>query len=208
MARAMTVKNLYDKKVKRLVKFTDPHLAEIFGNAELSGCWEFYGIEKNGKTWCILQVAKDLSYNHKTVFISAEEGTDLSFIEAVKRAGINPSHKILFEEYLPIEAIIEKYNKRNAAEILIIDNLTMYSDEMKQFGLINFLEAMPGKLIIFVAHEERREPYPAVAKLAKKLAKVYVHVSGLSGFVVSRFSKGGEIVIDEEGSALYWGDAR
>jgi len=65
---------------------------------------------------------------------------------------------------------------------------------------------MPGKLIICLAHEERKEPYPAVARMAKKLSKVYVQVRGLKAFVTSRFSTGGELVINDEMSEIYWGE--
>jgi hypothetical protein len=43
--------------------------------------------------------------------------------------------------------------------------------------------------------------------MAKKLAKVIFHIEGLKAFVTSRFSIGGEIVIDEEKSEIYHGSA-
>ena len=82
----------------------------------------------------------------------------------------------------------------------------MYSDEMKPTEIKKrLIDALPNKLIIFVAHEERKDAYPAVARMAKKLAKVIFHIEGLKAFVTSRFSPGGEIVIDERKSEIYHG---
>jgi hypothetical protein len=70
------------------------------------------------------------------------------------------------------------------------------------------MDALPKKLIIFLAHEERKDAYPAIGRMARKMASVVVHVVGLKAFITSRFSEGGELVIDEEQSALFWGENR
>lgn len=204
--RSKTTKNLFDKKEGRKVKINNDLLHEVIGEAEAKGCWLIYGAEKNGKTWFTLMLAKAIAANEKVNYISAEEGLEDSFKEAVKRAGITLLDKnILWDEYLSLEEIVEKHSKPKQPNILIIDNLTMYADEFKTMSLREFTKRLPNKLIIFLAHEERKEPYPASARMAKKLAKVYVNVKGLRASVVSRFSKGGDVDIDEEKAELYWG---
>lgn len=205
MARSLTARNLFEKRVGRTVRFDNELLAEAIGAAEMKGCWLIYGPEKNGKTWFTLQLAKALARYDKVAYISAEEGTDLSFRRACARAGINNSDKILFDEYLSLDEIKAKFSKPKQANILILDNLTIYPDEFKTTGIRDFVNAFPDKLIIFVAHEERREPYPACARMAKKISKVYIQVKGLKAFVVSRFSEGGAIEINDEMSEMYWG---
>lgn len=205
MARSKTTSNLFDKKI---IPLTISHevLQAVVGNAERKGCWIVYGCEKNGKTWFTLKLAKELARNERVAYISAEEGLDESFIGAVKRAEITTGDDILWDEYLSIDDIIKKFKKQRSANIIIIDNLTMYADEMKPTEIKKkLMDALPNKLIIFVAHEERKEAYPAIARMAKKLAKVIFHIEGLKAFVVSRFSPGGELVIDEEKSELYHG---
>lgn len=205
MTRSKTTSNLFDKKI---IPLTISHevLQAVVGNAERKGCWIVYGCEKNGKTWFTLKLAKELARNERVAYISAEEGLDESFIGAVKRAEITTGDDILWDEYLSIDDIIKKFKKQRSANIIIIDNLTMYADEMKPTEIKKkLMDALPNKLIIFVAHEERKEAYPAIARMAKKLAKVIFHIEGLKAFVVSRFSPGGELVIDEEKSELYHG---
>lgn len=205
MTRSLTARNLFEKRIGKTVRLDNELLAEAIGEAEMKGCWLIYGPEKNGKTWFTLQLAKALAYYDKVAYISAEEGTDLSFRKACIRAGINNSDKILFDEYLSLGEIKAKFSKPKQANILIIDNLTIYPDEFKTTGIRDFVNAFPDKLIIFVAHEERNEPYPACARMAKKISKVYIQVKGLKAFVVSRFSEGGAIVINDEMSEMYWG---
>ncbi len=206
MTRSLTTSNLFDKKPGAVVQFVNQLLQQAIGEAEAKGCWLIYGPEKNGKTWFALQLAKELAKFFKVSYISAEEGTDKSFQDACERAGITKCDRIMWNEYLTLDEIIEKFNKPKAAQVIFIDNLTIYADEFKNKSFREFLNAMPGKLIICLAHEERKEPYPAVARMAKKLSKVYVQVRGLKAFVTSRFSAGGELVINDEMSELYWGE--
>ena len=206
MARSKTTLNLFQKKSISSVVLTHPVLQSVIGNSERKGCWIIYGFEKNGKTWFTLKLAKELAKHERVAYISAEEGLDKSFTDAIWRAGITTSDDILWDEYLSVDKIIEKFQKQRSANIIVIDNLTMYSDELKPTEVKKrLLDALPNKLIIFVAHEERKEAYPAIARMAKKLAKVIFHIEGLKAFVTSRFSPGGEIVIDEEKSEIYHG---
>jgi hypothetical protein len=206
MARSKTTSNLFQKKKNALVVFTHTVFQSVIGNAEHKGCWIIYGCEKNGKTWFTLKLAKEIAKHERVAYISAEEGLDNSFTEAIRRAGITTSDDILWDEYLSVDEIIEKFQKQRSANIIVIDNLTMYSDEIKPMEIKKkLLDALPSKLIIFVAHEERKEAYPAIARMAKKLAKVIFHIEGLKAFVTSRFSQGGEIVINEEKSEIYHG---
>ena len=203
--RSLTARNLLDKKVGKVVTLQNEILKEVIGDAEARNAWLIYGREKNGKTWLSLRLAKDLCYNEKVAYISAEEGMEKSFQDAVKRAGITPRDKILFDEYMSLEEVVEKYKKPKTARIIFLDNLTIFDDEMKQMKLRHFVNALPGKLIIFVAHEERKLPYPASARMASKLAKVIINVVGLRAHVVSRFSKGGTFDIDPDKCQLLWG---
>jgi predicted ATP-dependent serine protease len=204
--RSKTTANLFEKKPTRTVQLLHEALKKAIGNAELKGCWIVYGVEKNGKTWFTLQLAKELARFEKVNYISAEEGLDDSFKEAVKRANITTQEKIIWDEYMTIDEIIAKHKKQRSPDILIIDNLTVYSDEIKPSEIKKkLIDGLPNKLIIVVAHEERKEAYPAIAKMAKKMAKVIFHVVGLKVFITSRFSEGGELIIDDAKSEIFWG---
>jgi len=207
MSRSLTTKNLFDKRTGKTVKFENELFMKAIGEAEQKGGWLIYGPEKNGKTWFTLQLVKDLAANEKVAYVSAEEGTDMSFIGACNRAGITNSDRILWDEYLPIEDLVAKFSKPKTASIIVIDNLFFYGDEIKgNYSIKKLINMLPNKLIIFVGHEERKEPSPASARDVKKLAKVIIHVKGLKAFVVSRFApQGGEITISDDMAEMYWG---
>lgn len=203
MRRAKTTQNLYDKKHTEF-EF-DGIWKETFGNPDTGGAWLIWGDEKNGKTWVTLIMANYLSGFRKLHYISAEEGTGKDFVASVKRAQISPLNKqIHYEEYEPIEDVQERLGMRNAPRIVIIDNITVYNDELKNGGVKKLLRDFPDVLFIFLAHEERGEPYTATAKLVRKLAKVIIKVEGLVA-VVSGRCPGGRLIVDKERALLYHG---
>ncbi len=205
MQRALTSKNLYSKKYTRF-PFTGIWEA-IFGHPSNRGLWLIYGKEKNGKTWGTLLITKYLSLFEKVLYVSAEEGTDMEFADAVKRAKISANNRnINFIEYEPIEDLYKRLKKRNAPRIVVIDNLTIYNDELKAKGMQKLKQDFPNVLFICVAHEERGKPYTAAATMASKLAKVIIRAQGLSLIIGGRVP-GGKLLIDEEKAMLFHGVA-
>jgi hypothetical protein len=203
MSRSLSIRNLYDKKFQQLA-FDGLYLQAI-GNPESNGIWIIWGKEKNGKTWWALKLADYLSKQTKVLYISAEEGTGMDFVDACKRAGLHTGNKNLkFEEYLSINELTEKLKSRKSAKVIFLDNCTVYADELRAAMLRQLTKNYPDKLFILVAHEEKREPYTALAKLARKLAKIIMHVQGLATHVSGR-CPGGIISIDEQKATLYWG---
>ncbi|GHT13445.1 hypothetical protein AGMMS4956_09620 [Bacteroidia bacterium] len=203
--RSLTTRNLLDKKPGETVRLSD-ELAACIGEAERKGCWLIYGYEKNGKTTFALMLSKTIAQYERVAYISAEEGTDKSFKDACLRAGITADDNILWDEYLSVDDLVKKFQRPRTPNIIVVDNLTIYADELKPTEVKKrIMDALPQKLLIFLGHEERKSPYPATARMASKYAKVIFHVVGLKAIVTSRFGNGGELVIDEENSELFYG---
>jgi hypothetical protein len=180
----------------------------VLGQPEKNGAWLIYGAEKNGKTWFALMLANYLSGFKRVLYISAEEGKGKAFVDSCIRAKIEPNNRsILFTEYETIEELNARLKSRNAPAIVVMDNLTMYSDELKNGGFRSLLNENPNVLFIFLAHEERGAPYTATAKLCKKLSKIIFHVQGLVSNVSGR-CPGGRLIIDEQKAALYHGQLK
>ncbi|WP_425628830.1 hypothetical protein [Cellulophaga lytica] len=203
MSRTLNLKNLYAKKFKTF-QFTGIW-QQVIGTPESRGIWLIYGKEKNGKTWFCLKLAEYLSSFAKVLYISAEEGAGKNFVEACKRAKLDPENRNLqFLEYTPVEEVENKIVKRNGPKIVFVDNITVYQDDLKYGKLRKLSQEHPSILWVYVAHEEKKMPYTATAKLAKKLAAVIVQVKGLACFVSGRVP-GGVITINEEKAMLYHG---
>lgn len=201
MARVKTIKNLYDKKHRTLD--ADGIWGDVLGEPESHGAWLIWGPEKNGKTWFTVKLADYLSRHMRVLYVSAEEGTGKAFVDTCQRVNLDPANRRLhFEEYISIEELDEKLQQRRSPAAVVLDNMTIYADELKNGVLRRLLNKYPQKLFIFLAHEERREPYTATAKLVRKLAKVIVYVEGLMCTVSGRVP-GGSLVIDENRAALF-----
>jgi KaiC/GvpD/RAD55 family RecA-like ATPase len=205
MSRALTLGNLYSKRHKTIV--IDGIWADVMGEPEQNGVWLIWGKEKNGKTWFALKLAEYLSTFGKVLYVSAEEGTDKTFVDACRRAKLNPNNRSLhFEEYISIEELDVKLSQRKSAKYVFIDNITIYADEFKGGVLREFVKKHSSKLLIFLAHEDRKEPYTSSAKLVKKIAKIIFYIKGLSAEVSGR-CPGGILTVDEDKAALYHGEA-
>lgn len=192
--------------------------AETMGTPEKYGFWVVYGPEKHGKTTFNLKLAKMLSEHAKVLYISAEEGFSENFKHTMERLNIGPNTKnLLFEdEKLTISEIEGEFvymkggkevSRRNPVEIVIIDNMTVYTDILKKSVVDKVFEKWKkNKLFIFICHEEGKELVGAAAKQAKRLATLLFRVEGLAAHVSGR-CPGGEISIDDERAALYHGNS-
>lgn len=203
MGRSLTIKNIYDKKYKTIA--LQGEWKKAMGEPEHNGIWLLYGKDKNGKTWFALKLADELSKEERVLYISAEEGIAKAFRDTCLRVGLDSGNRRIHAiDYEPIEDLQERLSRRRCERIIFIDNLTIYKDDLKGNGLYKLMQSHPEKLFILLAHEERNEPYTAVAKLAHKLAKIIIHTKGLACQVYGR-CPGGVLNIDESKSMLYWG---
>ncbi len=179
---------------------------DVFGRAIRYGVWIIYGPEKNGKSWFAIMLADYLSTFDKVLYISAEEGMDGEFVEAIKRAGVAPDNTaLLWQEYVPLDELYEILERRQAPRVVFVDNVTVYKDELSYGGFQKLWKAFPKTLFVFVAHEERNEPYTATAKMIKRLSKIIIRIQGLTCFISGR-CPGGTLMIDEGKSKLYHGN--
>lgn len=198
--KILSPQNLFDLK-HELFDFND-EWAQILGSQPTNGVWIIYGKEKHGKTAFTLMLAKYLASLKKLLYVSAEEGTDSLFVDSVRRAGITPADKMGFIRYAPLPQLNTKLKKRSSPNIVIMDNATVYDDEFKRGGISRFMDDIENKLLIIVAHEERGEPSTAAARYAKKMAKVIVHVEGLTANIGGR-CPGGRIIVNDEKAELF-----
>lgn len=198
--KILSARNLLDMK-HQCFEFTGKWAA-LFGTPPKNGVWSVEGGEKHGKTSFVLSLAKYLSNFEKVLYVSAEEGTDALFVDSVRRAEIPASNRFGFLPYITIEDLNLKLKQRNAARIVIIDNMTVYMDEFKRNGIIDFIQKHPNILIIFISHRERKAPSTAAGRLVKKLAKITIVIEGLQALIGGR-CPGGTMIIHPDSAELY-----
>ena len=204
LSRTRSIGNLYAKKYKTME--LDGVWRDIFGDIEQSGCWLIWGREKNGKTRLAALLAKYLCEQYRVLYVSAEEGESLNFTNICKWAGFTPGdRKFQILEYIELEELRQRLTIRNAPNIVFIDNITVYQDELKYGGLRGLLKDFKKTVFVFIAHEKDGAPQTATAKMASQLATAIMHVQGLRCQVSGRVP-GGSVVIDEKRAGLYHGN--
>lgn len=203
--RTYTLKNVLDKKIQRLE--LDGIWLEVFGNPGRKGkIWLFYGAEKHGKTWFSLLFANYLATKEPTLYLSAEEGLEESFQDVCMRANVDVTNRKFKAKGrgVSLSELDEYLSTRYAPKIIFIDNVTVYVEELKNGGLQKLINNHQDKIFIFIAHEERGEPYTATGKMIKRLADRIVRIQGLVATVGGR-TTGGKFLIDEEKAKILHG---
>jgi len=204
LPRARTIGNLYAKKFR--VMELDGIWRDVFGDIEQSGCWLIFGREKNGKSRLSALMAKDLCKKYRVLFISAEEGESKNFSDICKWAGLTPSdRKFKILDYIKLEELKQRLGAQKAPNIVFIDNVTFYHEELKNGGVRELLKEFKRTVFVFIAHEQSGEPYTSTAKMVSKLATAIMHVRGLRCHISGRVP-GGVIDIDAVKARLYHGN--
>lgn len=203
--RTHTLKDVLNKKIQRLI--LDGPWLQAFGTPGRKGkVWLFYGAEKNGKTWFSILFADYLAQSESILYVSAEEGLEESFQDVLMRANVDVTNKKFKAKGkgVSLQELDDYLNTRYAPKICFIDNVTVYVEELKNGGLQRLLKNHPDKLFIFIAHEERGEPYTATAKMIKRLADRIVWIQGLVATVGGR-TTGGKFIIDQQKAMILYG---
>lgn len=190
--------------LKKKYKTTQLHgiWGELLEEFEPNGMWLIYGGEKMGKTTLSLSLAKAFTKIKRVLYVQAEQGLDKDYQKVLGRIFNANSKNILLSEYIEITELIEALKRQNQPDIIFIDNLTIYADELKMPLLKQLIETHPNKLFIFIAHESDNEPYTAIAKKIKKLAKRIIHIEGNAAYLDGRMEKK-KVTIDVKEALIY-----
>ncbi len=200
--RFTSIKNILDKKYDTLE--LDGIWKDMLGQPEANGLWLITGYEKMGKTTLALMFADYLKDKRKVGYVMAEQGFDKDFQELLIRLSIGINKDLKFIEYVPIVQLSQVLKRKNQPDVIFIDNLTIYVDELKGGALLKFIKTNPKKLIILIAHKENGDVKYATGKLAKRLAKRIIDVEGNVATVEGR-TAGGKVLINEGKAQLYYG---
>ena len=204
---ARKLRILNPKKVSEIKNKTfafDGIWRDVFGTPEVTGTWLIYGKEKNGKTTFSLRLAKYISQFTTVLYVSAEEGFSENINRIIVKEEIYKKCRNLFlTEYCSFKDLNERINEKRTEKVIFIDNLSVYSDDLRKGGIYNFVKNHK-KLFVFIAHQEGRQPQTSAGRLCKKIAKVIINVEGMRAFVDGR-CPGGTMDIDKREAQLHHG---
>ncbi|MDR0606561.1 MAG: hypothetical protein LBG80_20005 [Bacteroidales bacterium] len=204
MKRALTVKNVIDRKYETLK--LSGEFYEAFGEVEKTGVWFIWGSSGSGKSSFSMQLCEELCNHGKVVYNSLEEGTGLTFQERLKRVDTQKMQRRFTVVSEDMKTLSERLKKRRSADFIVIDSIQYTGMTYPEY--VKFKEKHQNKLLIFVSHADGRRPSGRSAKSVMFDANLKIFIEGFRAFSNGRFigSNGGIYTIWKEGAWKFWGE--
>ncbi len=167
------------------IEFVSEDFKRAFGEVEVGSRWLVYGESGNGKTEFCVQLAKELSYFGKVVYVSKEQSDKSSLQGCFIRNHMGERNgSITLLKDVTFEEMCEIVNRRSI-KVVIIDSLDYLKLNAAQYTDMH--ERFPKKLLVFVAWAEGKKPKTSLAKDVEYMADVKVRVNGFVAFPRSRY---------------------
>lgn len=211
MKRALTIRNIIDKKFQTLE--LSGEWAEAFGPMESSGVWFVWGRSGNGKTRFVMQLCKELSKHGCGLYVSMEEGSGLTFANALRDSGMMDVGKRLLvtePEYGDADDLIAdlaaRMKRQRSPKFIVIDSFQYTGLNFRQY--MRLKHTLRNKLLIFTSQAEGNQPVGRAAKSVMFDADEKIWVEGHIAFSKGRYigTNGGSYVVWKEGAERYWGE--
>lgn len=177
-----------------------------FGRPSLFERWFIDGESASGKSTFVMLLGKKLCEYKKVVYVSLEEGVNLSFKRRMKRLHMDEVNRrfiVLVGETL--EQLAERLKKPKSPHFVIIDSV--------QYTGLNFakikallLDQFPRKSFIFVSQNYKGEPKGKTANDLKYDAGVKISTRGYRAYCTGRYidDAAAYFTIWEEGAYRYY----
>lgn len=202
MARSLTAKEILGIRHRSLE--LGGEWGNCVGTIDRHGVVFIWGNSGNGKSSAVVSLCKELTRFGKVLYASLEEGFSLSFQNTLKRFdmyGCGSRFQVL-DSATP-EEIVERLKKPRSPEFVVIDSFQYFGLTYRQY--LDFKNALPNKLLIFVSHADGKQPEGRAARAVRYDAMLKIWVEGHVAFSNGRFfGSKAEAVIWRAGAWEYW----
>ena len=203
LPRALSVDNVLNHKFTGLP--FEGIMREVFGTPERAGSWIIWGLSGSGKTTFNMQLARYISNFEKVIYNSLEEWPSSTIVQAYKRAGLSQGDNVLMvnESMKDFEA---RMLRKRSANVMFIDSVKYTKFRWDDYE--RFCKLFPGKIKIWIAHANGKEPKGGLAEDIRYDSHVKIYTEGYRAFITSRYSQGGSGYLDiwPEGAREYHGE--
>ena len=160
---------------------------DCIGCPEIHGSWIIWGTSGQGKTSFALRLSKYLSQWERVAYDSLEQGLSLSLQKSWIREGLpEVGSRVVLLDKEPVERLRERLARRKSPGVVFIESLTALPG-FKKKDYVDLTGSFPTKLFVFLAHEKRGMPDPAIAETVRRLSDVKIFVDGFKAYPTTRY---------------------
>lgn len=204
LKRALSVKNILDKKYK-LLPFTGPFF-DAFSQPEATGVWFVWGNSGNGKTSFIHQLTRHLSSFNTVLVNSHEEGVAHTLQQGLKNANMPQNTRHIKYVSDTIDELTARLLKPRSCPVVVLDSFQHMEFNSAKFK--EFTARFNKKLLIFISQAEGKQPLGRAAQSAMYSATMKIWIEGYRAFTKGRYyGPKGHYTIWPEKALTYWGDS-
>lgn len=183
----------------------DGDFEKLIGKPQMTGSWLIWGDSGNGKTSFAMQLCKYLTRFGRVAYDSLEEGASESIKQAAIRCNLaEVSRKMILLDKEPIAELIERLQKRNSPQFVVIDSIQYTGMNYREY--LQLINMFRDKLFILISHAEGKNPEGRVAKRIRFDAFVKIRVEGHRAFAISRYGGGVPFTVWSDGAEQYWNE--
>jgi len=164
-----------------------------------------WGESGNGKSNLIMQLLVELMKFGDALYVSLEEGTEMTMQLTALRTLSEDSHsgKIKFgDATMDYAGLMWFLKRRKQAQFIIIDSVQYFDVNYEKYKRLK--EAFPKKSFIFISHAKGQGPDGRTANKIRYDGGIKIRVEGYIAFVKSRYGGNKPYLIWEEGAKDYW----
>lgn len=183
-------------KMKRYPLKLQGRWKDAFGEPEESETWFISGPSASGKSSFVMQLAKMLCDYGRVLYVSLEEGTNLSFqrrLAQFRMDEVQGKFRVIDDN--DMDALRKRLKRNKSPKFIIIDSVQytpwLYP-EIKQF----ISEEFPRKCFIFISQENKGRPTGNTAVRLKYDAGVKIRTWGFEAKCLGRYVGEDEAAFD------------
>lgn len=199
LKKALTVANIISQTIIRVL-FIGAFF-QAFRHPQNKGVWFVWGGSGSGKSYFLMQLAKEFARAGLKVFYNLleEELDDSDFIERTENVGMSDVQDRYSAATYNFEALNEFLDKRNSPDVVFIDSGIYFFKSFEQY--LEFKRKYKNKIIVISGHAQGSNPRSEIEKSFMFDAKQKIFCTGYLASCKGRTigPNGGLYIIWQEG---------
>lgn len=191
LKRVLTLANIQAQKIVTIPFYGE--MLDAFGEPQDRGVWFIWGNSGSGKSTFVMQLAKNMAFNYKTLYnLLEEEPDDSDYIKRTILLNMNEVKENFHTASYNYDDLVLYLKKRNSPKVIVIDSLPYFKINFDKYLALK--KQFKDKIFIIVGHAEGKHPRTKFQEDVMYDAKMKIFVDGYQAICKGRtFGKNGGI---------------